>query len=371
VEEGSCSPEYSFTLTNTGGGTATGSASLTGTHASQFTITQGSGSFSLGAGASKTIKVKFCPTSTGSKSANLFADGSNCNDDSSSLSGTGVENPELSYSPTSHDFGNKHEGENDSTSFEIWNCGTGTLDYSLSESCGWVDVHPTSGSSIGEHDPITVDIDTTGLSEGSHTCYISISSNDGSGIFTVTVNIITETTPPLVTDPSANPSVIPDDTDDDPRWGETSVLNVTVTDESNIESVTIDLSAIGGSAVQPMTNIVGDIWSVETNATEGTAPGTYDLLINATDEYGNSNTTESISLRVQKNGDVQPYNGDGTVDFMHDGLYLVRHTLNVPGYVDIRDNIADVTGDGTIDFVHDGLYLVRHTLNVPGYEILH
>ena len=45
----------------------------------------------MGAGATKTIKVKFCPTSTGSKSATLFADGSNCNDASSSLSGTGVE----------------------------------------------------------------------------------------------------------------------------------------------------------------------------------------------------------------------------------------------------------------------------------------
>ncbi len=91
VEVGSCSSEYSFTLTNTGGGTATGSVSLTRTHASQFTITQGSGSFSLGAGSSKTIKVKFCPASTGSKSANLYADGTNCNDDTSSLSGTGTQ----------------------------------------------------------------------------------------------------------------------------------------------------------------------------------------------------------------------------------------------------------------------------------------
>jgi hypothetical protein len=179
-----------------------------------------------------------------------------------------------------------------------------------------------------------------------------------------------ELNPPVVTDASANPPVIPDDTDDDPRWGETSVLNVTVTDVSNIVSVTIDLSAVGGSAVQPMANIVGDIWSVGTNATAGTAPGTYDLTVNATDEYGNSNVTVSIRLRVQKNGDVQPYDGDGTVDFMHDGLYLVRHTLNVPGYADIRENIADVTGEGTVDFMHDGLYLVRHTLNVPGYGTL-
>jgi hypothetical protein len=29
--------------------------------------------------------------------------------------------PELSYSPASHDFGDKCEGEKDSTTFEIWN----------------------------------------------------------------------------------------------------------------------------------------------------------------------------------------------------------------------------------------------------------
>jgi hypothetical protein len=97
---------------------------------------------------------------------------------------------ELLYSPATHDFGDMCEGETDSTTFEIWNCGTGTLTYSLNETCGWVEVNPTSGSSTGEHDTITVDIDTTGLSEGSHTCDISISSNGGSGTFTVTVNVV-------------------------------------------------------------------------------------------------------------------------------------------------------------------------------------
>ena len=276
IQVGQCSSTYPFTLENIGGETASGSVFLTGSNANQFTITSGGGSFSLGAGATKTVNVKFCPTSEGDKSATLYADGSNCNDDSSSLSGTGilpqrtitfytdptdggtitfdgytfsngqsttktdgsypisanpasnyvfdnwstigavsVANPnsqsttaavsgdgsikawfnyvpsqKLSYSPTSYNFGDKCEGETDSTTFEIWNSGTGTLTYTLSESYGWVDVHPTDGSSTGGHDTITVDIDTTGLSLGSHTCYISISSNDGSGTFTVTVNVV-------------------------------------------------------------------------------------------------------------------------------------------------------------------------------------
>jgi hypothetical protein len=90
---GASSSEYSFTLQNTGTGTATGTVYLTGNNPDQFIITEGSGSFSLTAGQTKTIKVKFQPTSTGSKSATLLADGSNCNDASASLTGTGVANP--------------------------------------------------------------------------------------------------------------------------------------------------------------------------------------------------------------------------------------------------------------------------------------
>ena len=84
------SPNYTFTIENTGGGTATGSVTLTGTNANQFEITSGGGSFSLTAGQTKSIIVRFHPTSTGLKSATLFADGNSpCNDANSSLTGTG------------------------------------------------------------------------------------------------------------------------------------------------------------------------------------------------------------------------------------------------------------------------------------------
>ena len=82
------------------------------------------------------------------------------------------------------------EGVTDSTSFDIWNSGTGTLTYTLSESCNWITVNPLSGDSTGETDTITVNIDTTGLNLGPHQCDITINSNDGSGTFTVYVNII-------------------------------------------------------------------------------------------------------------------------------------------------------------------------------------
>ena len=104
------------------------------------------------------------------------------------------EGPAIAVAPTSHDFGDMYEGETENRTFEIWNSGTETLTYSLSESCGWVCVDPTSGSSTGEHDNITVEINTTGLAAGSsYTCNISISSNGGSDTVTVMVNIIAST----------------------------------------------------------------------------------------------------------------------------------------------------------------------------------
>jgi len=96
----------------------------------------------------------------------------------------------LSYSPSSHNFGAMSIGDTDSTSFDIWNDGIGLLTYSLSESESWIDVSPLSGDSTGEHDTITVDIDTTGLTEGmSYHCDISILSDGGSGIFGVDVYV--------------------------------------------------------------------------------------------------------------------------------------------------------------------------------------
>ena len=147
-------------------------------------------------GSSKTFTMTASPPSETSGDFTYTVKVSNtCGTPSTrDVSGTiDVDCPELSYSPASHDFGDMCEGETDSTTFEVWNSGTGTLTYSLSETCDWVEVNPTSGSSTGEHDTITVDIDTTGLSEGSYICNISISSNGGNGTFTVTVNIIPST----------------------------------------------------------------------------------------------------------------------------------------------------------------------------------
>jgi hypothetical protein len=175
-----------------------------------------------------------------------------------------------------------------------------------------------------------------------------------------------ENTAPILTDPSSS-QVIPDDTDGIPLWGETSILNITATDTSGIAGVSINLSAIGGASAQAMVNSEGNIWSVPTNATAGTSPLTYELMINVTDIYGNSNTSVSIPLVVIKNGDVT---GNGVVNIT-DAMLLSNYVSYSGMYSISNEFVADVTGDGTVNII-DAMILANYVSypGSPGY-ILH
>jgi len=113
----------------------------------------------------------------------------------------------LQYNPKSHHFQNKYidEPELNTTVFEIWRGGgCCELSYRMEWDCDWVDVFPTSGTSHGEHDEITVTIDTTDLPLGEYTCEIDIKSNEGNGVFTVHVNIVDIKEPTLAYTPEVN-----------------------------------------------------------------------------------------------------------------------------------------------------------------------
>jgi len=102
-----------------------------------------------------------------------------------------VQGPELSFNPSEYDFGAILVDSTDFTTFDIWNSGIETLTFNMSETCDWVHVNPLSGESTGEHDTITVDIDTTGLTPGmSYHGDIMISSNGGSGVFDVDIYVV-------------------------------------------------------------------------------------------------------------------------------------------------------------------------------------
>jgi len=231
--------------------------------------------------------------------------------------------------------------------------------------------------SLGAGESEVVELNVSSFLAGDYDTTVEASSTTQPGVsddvtVTTVVSAIEDTEAPVISNPSVEPYILPEDTDNEPLWGELSNLSAVITDESEIVSVTINLSEIGGGAAEAMTRI-GDsnIWNVSVNASVGTAGWNgsayvpHELPVNATDEYGNSNTSVSVELMVMKNGDV---NGDGIVNFV-DVTYLANHLVGTPGYEDMEDNIADVNGDSIVNFV-DVTYLANHLVGTLGYEEL-
>ncbi|MEA1894940.1 MAG: cohesin domain-containing protein [Euryarchaeota archaeon] len=183
-----------------------------------------------------------------------------------------------------------------------------------------------------------------------------------------TFTIGADTEPPLVTDASASRDAILNG-NDRPRAPGTNVtvLDVTVTDEEGeVANVTIDLSSIGGSPVQPMERITGtDVWTVTTNATDGVNL-THQLTINATDNEGNYNNTVAIELTVLRRGDVHR---DNIIDG-NDVMYIARYLAGLepecsspPAEMvlvgDVVGTSGDPEGDGIVDLM-DAVYIARY-----------
>ena len=186
---------------------------------------------------------------------------------------------------------------------------------------------------------------------------------------------IWENVPPEVTNASATPGTILYD-NGRPRTPGTNLtsLSANVTDVGgSIDTVTIDLSSIGGLPAQPMKHVSGDMWAVTTNATEVdiNAPNfTHQLTINATDNDGGINNSVSIELTVLKRGDV---NGDGLVDGM-DADYISDYVIslepeasNPPDVLagDVVGEAGNPVGDGVVDMM-DALYIAMYVSDEAG-----
>jgi hypothetical protein len=107
--------------------------------------------------------------------------------------------------PPSHDFGTVAKDQTRTWDFDIRNCASGKLTWSVSDDKNWISVYPTSGSTTTERDTVTVRIDTQGLSPGTHTGHITLTSNGGEKTGTITVVV-----PKPQNQPPENPTLTPD-----------------------------------------------------------------------------------------------------------------------------------------------------------------
>jgi PKD repeat protein len=176
------------------------------------------------------------------------------------------------------------------------------------------------------------------------------------GVWTFTT-AAPDNTPPIVSNPSATPDTILND-NGRPRILGTNIsqLSVTVTDDTEIDTVTIDLSPIGVSYEAQMTNIPGtDTWTITTNAVDGINIA-HDLIVTATDTNGNSDSSVSIQLTILRRGDVDHDNDVDQADALAIKKYI-KELAPDPG-VFIGD-VYPATGDNVVDEM-DALYIKKY-----------
>ncbi len=99
--------------------------------------------------------------------------------------------PAIAVSPLSFSFSvEQEEPSPPNQTLSIWNSGNGMLSWSISDSAPWLSVSPTSGSSAGEMDNISLSVDTFGMITGNYAAIISISAPRASNTpQTVVVNL--------------------------------------------------------------------------------------------------------------------------------------------------------------------------------------
>jgi len=88
--------------------------------------------------------------------------------------------PAISRNPTSLSPSCVKGANASRQTFQVWNSGGGTLSYSISDNAGWLSCSPTSGSSTGEQDTVTVSYATSALAAGTHTATITIAATGAS-----------------------------------------------------------------------------------------------------------------------------------------------------------------------------------------------
>jgi hypothetical protein len=166
----------------------------------------------------------------------------------------------------------------------IKNVGKSTLDWQVNENVAWLSVNPVNGTTTSETDNIIITVDRSGLSQGSHSQTISITSNGGSETISVTV---------LVSGPILNVSPVSLD------FGSTEVEKTVFASNSGIGTITFNASTTyNWITVTPTTgSLTTQTSSVVVSASRvGMSAGTYtgSVLINS-----NSNAvTVSVNMTV-------------------------------------------------------------------------
>jgi hypothetical protein len=178
VSTGGATPDsQTLEIWNSGTGTISYTCSKT---ASWLTISPTSGT-STGAHNTHTVSVNVTGLADGTYNDTITIAASGAVNTPQTISVTLTKGtltvPYISRSPTSFAFSAPLGGPNPANqTLDIWNSGVGTLNWTAAKTQTWLSISPTSGSSTGAHNSVTLSADVTGLSTGTYNDTITISA---------------------------------------------------------------------------------------------------------------------------------------------------------------------------------------------------
>jgi formylglycine-generating enzyme required for sulfatase activity len=162
--------DQTFTISNSGTGMLTGSVQE---GCDVYSILSGGGSYALAAGQSRTVTVRYAPTSAGHHTCTIETGASLCSDVECDGTATGGS-AECQVIPTALDFGETQVGGWNQRSFNIYNDGSQTFTGSVSGSCeGFTFITGGGPYSLGAGESRLVTVQFAPTAPGEATCDIS------------------------------------------------------------------------------------------------------------------------------------------------------------------------------------------------------
>ncbi|MDQ7779041.1 MAG: hypothetical protein RDV41_04955 [Planctomycetota bacterium] len=118
-----------------------------------------------------------------------------------------VGGPVISYTPNNMTFQAAEGGANPPAQFlQIWNGGTGTLNWTVTDNATWLFADPSSGSSNGEIDPVAISVNIAGLPAGNYVAQITITAPGAANspqVVNVTLQIFPAAQPLIANSPDS------------------------------------------------------------------------------------------------------------------------------------------------------------------------
>jgi hypothetical protein len=193
-----------------------------------------------------------------------------------------TSSPTISRTPSSLSASCTQGTNAASQTFQVSNSGDGTLSYTISDNANWLSCSPTSGTSTGEQDTITVTYSTSALAAGSYSGTITIAASGASN---------TPQTIPVSLTVNAAPSAIS---------RTPSSLSASCTQGTNAAGQTFQISNSGGGTLSY--TISDDAAWLSCSPSTGTSTGEQDTITVSYSTSGLSAGTYSGTISIAAAG---------------------------------------------------------------------